>query len=317
MAGNNELFAALFIRNRSVSIMRHPINMKEHTMQPRILITGATGNTGSEVVRQLLAAGQAVRVLAHSAESAKKLAAGVETAVAEYDDSAGLDRAFAGVEAVYALTPVHQKQVEWMRRLIDTAKRAGVQRFVKLSGMTAGPDSPSALIRDHHATDEYLRRSGQRYTIVQPNSFMQNLLWSAASIKQQGAFYQPTGDARQSVVDIADVAAVVVKALTEPGHEGKTYVLTGPESLTYHDMAAKIAAAIGKPVNYVAVPPAAAEQSMLESGMPAWLAHTLVEFFSAVATGAYANVSGDVKKVLGREPAAFSDFLQRHLAAFK
>lgn len=183
--------------------------------------------------------------------------------------------------------------------------------------MTAGSDSPSALIRGHGSTDDYLRACGLPYTIVQPNSFMQNLLWSIGSIRSQGAFYQPTGDARQSVVDVADVAAVVVKALTEAGHEGQTYVLTGPQSLSYHDMAAKIGAAVGKPVTYVPVPAVAAEQSMLESGMSAWMAHTLVEFFGAVASGAFAAVHGDLERLLGRPATRLDDFIARHAALFR
>lgn len=286
-------------------------------MQAKILITGATGNTGAEVLRQLLAAGHPVRVLAHSAESAKKLPGGVETLVGDFDDAAALDRAFAGIEAVYALTPVNPKSVEWMQRLVEIANRAGVQRFVKLSGMTAGPDSPSGLIRDHGVSDDYLRNAGLPYTIVQPNSFMQNIFWSIESIRSQGAFYQPTGDARQSLVDIADVAAVVVKVLTERGHEGKTYVLTGPESLSFQAVADQIAAAIGKPVQYVAVPGVAAEQSMLESGMPAWMAHTLVEFYGAVATGAFAGTTDDIERLLGRPATRFDDFIARHAALFK
>jgi uncharacterized protein YbjT (DUF2867 family) len=285
-------------------------------MQAKILITGATGNTGAEVVRQLLAAGHPVRVLVHSAESAKKLPGGVETMVGDFDDTATLERAFTGVDAVYALTPVNPKSVEWMRRLVEIAKRTGVWRFVKLSGMTAGPDSPAGLIRDHGVSDDYLRSSGLSYTIVQPNSFMQNMFWSIDSIRSQGAFYQPTGDARQSLVDIADVAAVVVRALTERGHENKTYVLTGPESLSFRDVANKIAAAIGKPVQYVAVPSVAAEQSMLESGMPEWMAHTLVEFYGAVATGAFADTTDNIERLLGRPATRFDDFILRHAALF-
>lgn len=286
-------------------------------MQAKILITGGTGNTGAEVVRQLLAAGHPVRVLARSAESAKKLPGGVETLLGDFDDAAALDRAFAGIEAVYALTPVNPKSVEWMQRLVETAKRAGVRRFVKLSGMTAGSNSPARLIRDHGVSDDYLRNAGLSYTIVQPNSFMQNMFWSIDSIKSQGAFYQPTGDTRQSLVDIADVAAVVVKALTERGHEGKTYVLTGPKSLSFQAVADIIAAAIGKPVQYVAVPGVAAEQSMLESGMPEWMAHTLVEFYGAVATGAFAGTTDDIEHLLGRSATSFDTFIERHVALFK
>ncbi len=287
-------------------------------MAVKILVTGATGTTGAEVVRQLIAAGQSVRALVHDTEAIDKLPRkNIEVTMGDYDDAASLALAFKGIEAVYALTSVNPKQVAWMRDLVDAAKHAGIKRFVKQSGMTAGQDSPSALIRDHGQSDDYLRRSGLSYTILQPNSFMQNLLWAAQSIKTQGAFYQPTGEAKQSVIDVADIAAVAVKALTEKGHENKTYVLTGPESLTYHQMAEKIGRAIGKPVRYVPVPPEAAEKSMTDGGMPGWLAHTLGEFFGSVATGAYAEVSGDVQKLLGRPATSFDQFIARHVARFK
>ncbi len=287
-------------------------------MTARILVTGATGTTGGEVTRQLTEAGHDVRVLAHGAEAAAKLARpGVEVAIGQYDDLASLAAALAGIEAVYAVTPVNARQVDWMRNLIDAARRAEVRRFVKLSGMTAGPGSPSALIRDHGKSDEHLRASGVPYTILQPNSFMQNQLWSLGSIKQEGAFYQATGDARQSVIDVVDVAAVAVKALTEPGHEGKTYVLTGPESLGFHEIAAKIGRAIGKPVTYVPISTEAAAQGMQASGMPEWLAHNIAEFFGSVATGAYAGTTGDVERLLGRPAATFDQFIARNAALFQ
>jgi uncharacterized protein YbjT (DUF2867 family) len=282
-----------------------------------ILVTGATGNTGGEVLRQLLDAGHAVRVLVRNPEAAQKLPPGAQAAIGDYDDIASLDAAFAGVEAVYAVTPVSPRALDWMRNLIDAARRAGVRRFVKMSGMTAAPDAGATLIRRHNEADEYLRASGVPYTILRPNSFMQNQLGNAGSIKSQGTIFQATGEARQSLIDVADVAAVAVKALTEPGHEGQIYVLTGPESLDLHAVAAKIGGAIGKPVTYVPIPPAAVEQGMKSRGMPEWLAHNIAEFFSWVSTGAFAEATGDVQRVLGRPPVTFDQFLARNTAVFQ
>jgi uncharacterized protein YbjT (DUF2867 family) len=289
-------------------------------MSKKILVTGAAGNVGSEVVRQLAAAGHRVRAFVRSTEAAGKLPKhnNVEIVRGDYDQPATLETAAKGVDAVFALVPVNPDQVRWMTDIIDAAKRAGVKHVVKHSGLGSGPNALAALIRDHDKTDQYLRQSGLGYTILQPNSFMQNLLWSAESIKGQGAFYLPLAEARQSVIDIADIAAVAVKALTEPEHhKNKTYVLTGPQSLSFAEQAQIIGTAIGKPVQYVAVPSQAAAESMRTMGMSDWMVNILVDFYAAVATGAYADVTGDVKKVLGREPGAFGDFVQRHLAAFK
>jgi uncharacterized protein YbjT (DUF2867 family) len=290
---------------------------KRASTSKTILVTGATGTTGGEVTRQLLEGGHRVRVLARGPEAASKLPEGAQAVIGDHDDVASLDAAFAGVEAAYAVTPVSLRGVAWMRNLIDAARRAGVRRFVKMSGMTASPDSPSVLIRDHASADEYLRASGIPYTILRPNSFMQNQLGSIGTIKAQGAFYQATGEAQQSVIDVVDVAAVAVKALTEPGHEQQTYVLTGPESLGFHEIAAKIGRTIGKPVAYVPITTEAAEQGMKGSGLPDWLAHDIAEFFGSIATGAFAGTTDDVQRVLGRPPASFDQFLARHAAMFQ
>lgn len=285
-------------------------------MTSPILVTGSSGTVGRALVRQLLAAGHPVRALVRNEASAQHLPPGVELAFGDYTDSASLDKAMSGAGAVYALTPVAENATVWMIDLIEAARRAGVERLVKHSGLGARVDSASRLTRSHGESDEHLRRSGLHYTILQPNSYMQNMLWSAASIKEQGCFYQPLGDAKQAVIDVEDIAAVAVKALTEPGHDQQTYRLTGPESLDLAQQAALIGAATGRTVQYVAVPPAAAEQAMLEAGMPPWNVRTLIEFFGVVATGAYADVTPDVEKLLGRAPLRFAAFALRHATTF-
>jgi len=259
-----------------------------------------------------------VRAFVHNEEAAKSLPTqNVELAFGDYAKPDTLDAAMRGVDAVYALTPVNEHATAWMLAIIDAAQRAGIKHVVKHSGYGAKLDGVTAIAREHATGDEHLRKSGLSYTILQPNSYMQNMLWQAGSIKSQGAFYLPLGDAKQSVVDVGDIAAVAVKALTEPGHDKQTYVLSGPESLSLAEQADVIGAAIGKPVQYVAVPPAAAEEAMKGNGMPAWNAHTIADFLAYVATGAYAAVTGDVKKVLGREATPFRAVVQRHLAAFR
>jgi uncharacterized protein YbjT (DUF2867 family) len=161
-----------------------------------------------------------------------------------------------------------------------------------------------------------LAASGLPYTILQPNSFHQNLLWSAATIKDQGAFYLPVGEARQSLVDVRDIAAVAVAVLTGSGHEGQTYEITGPESLSYHDVAAKLSAALGKPVNYVPVPPEAALDSMLKSGMPEWNARAVTDLYGAFATGAYARTTDTAGRLTGKPPIPFEQFARDFAAAF-
>jgi uncharacterized protein YbjT (DUF2867 family) len=279
-----------------------------------VVVTGASGKTGGAVARLLAAAGQPYRLLARRSDATLNAAAVVH---GDYDDVDSLAAAFAGAQAVYAVTPIHPRQVAWMRNLVDAAARAGVQRFVKLSGMTAGPESPSALMRDHGTSDDYLRASGVPYTILQPNSFMQNILMSLDSIKNQSAFYLATGNARQSTVDLVDVAAVAVNSLIRPTGENATHVLTGPQSLTFDQIAARVGQHLKRSVTYVPVSTDAAQQGMRAAGLPDWTAHAVAEFFGSVATGAYAEVTSDVEKVLGRAATSFEQFLTREQALFQ
>lgn len=285
-------------------------------MQAKILVTGATGSTGAEVIRQLLAMGEPLRALVHHQRSGLKVAAELEIVVGEYDNPATMKPAFVGIEKVYAVTPVDPKSVEWMQCLINTAVDAGVKHLVKLSAMNASTRSAVTLLRNHGITDENLRSSGLSFTIIQPSTFMQNVFWSIDTIKAQGALYQPVADTRQSMVDIVDVAAVVVKALTEPGHENNSYLLTGPAALSYNEVASDIAAAIGKPVQYIAVPAEVAKQSMLNMGMSPWLVQSLLELSAEVATGNFATISEDIQRLLGRPPNNFKDFIARYAALF-
>lgn len=287
-------------------------------MSTKILITGATGTNGREILKQLTAAGHQVRAMVRNLEKAADLQSpNVELVEGDFDKPDTLEDALRGIEKAFVVTPVDARHVEWMRNFIEAAKRAATQHVVKFSGMGAKADSDSEIIRMHAQTDDMLKQSGLSYTILQPNSFFQNMFWSANTIKEQGAFYLPMGDAKQSVIDVRDIAAIAVKVLTESGHEGKTYVLTGPEPLTYHDIAQKIAKAIGKPVNYVPVPVEAARKAMADTGMPAWLARVLAEFQGVVATGAYAATTNEVANLLGREPTSFDDFIATYADFFK
>ena len=145
----------------------------------------------------------------------------------------------------------------------------GRPHVVKFSGLGAGV-ADTAIQRQHAETDALLQASGLPYTILRPNSFFQNLLLSAGTIKDHGAFYLPMRDGKQSLVDVRDVATVAVKVLTEPGHEGQVYEITGPESLSYAEVAATLSRVLGRPVRYVDVPPEVARDSMLRAGMPPW-----------------------------------------------
>ncbi len=276
-----------------------------------ILVIGATGTNGREVVNRLVASGRKVRAMVRSPLKADDLRnRGVEVVAGNLDDPRSLDEAFTGVGRAFFVASVDERYVGWFGKFLEAAVRSGSPRVVKFSGMGAGLDAPSEIMRQHGETDASLARSGLPYTILRPNSFYQNMLWSAGTIRDHGAFYLPMKDARQSLVDVRDIADVAVKALTEAGHEGKIHEITGPESLTYGEVADKLASALGKPVKYVAVPPEAAIASMLQSGMPDWNAKALAELYGTFTTDT-------LKQITGREPIPFDQFARDHAAMFE
>ena len=221
-----------------------------------------------------------------------------------------------GVDRVFFLGPVHPKFEEWFGNVLDAARRAGRVHVVKFSAMGAGPEAPSEIMRMHGRTDEALVASGLPYTILRPNSFHQNMLWSATTIRDQGAFYQPIGDARQSFVDVRDIADVAVAALTGSGLEGRTLEITGPEALSFHDVAATLSAVLGRTITYVPVSLNDAYDGMIHAGMPEWNARELRNLYGAFATGAYARTTDEIVRVTGRPPIAFDRFARDHAAAF-
>ena len=282
-----------------------------------ILITGATGNNGRELVRQLAAAGQHVRALVRNPAKAAELKdPNVELAVGDFDQPATLDAALRGVEKAFLLTPVAEHFVEWQRAFIEAAQRAEVKHLVKFSGMGADSNVKAELLRLHNETDNLLRKSGVPFTILQPNSFHQNILSSADTIKTQGAFYWPLKNAAQSTVDIRDVNAIAARVFTSPGHEGNTYVITGPEALTFQQAAEKLSAVLGRDIQYVDVPLSAAADGMRKSGMPEWNVHAVSELLGYFASGAAAAVTDSVPRLLGRPAISFEQFVQDHRAAF-
>jgi uncharacterized protein YbjT (DUF2867 family) len=282
-----------------------------------ILITGATGNNGQELIRQLAATGQCVRALVRKpAEAAKLDGSNIEVVAGDFDLPETLETALQGVEKAFLLTPVAERFVQWQKDFIQAAQRAKIKHLVKFSGMGAHARSASLLLKLHAETDEVLRSSGVPFTILQPNSFHQNMLSSANTIKAQGAFYWPLKKASQSTVDIRDISAVAAKVLASSGHEGKTYIITGPEALSFQEAAEKLSSVLGRRIQYVDVPISAAADGMRKSGMPDWNVDAVSDLLAYFATGAAATVTDTVPRLLARPATSFEQFVKDHRGAF-
>ncbi|WP_460503286.1 NmrA family NAD(P)-binding protein, partial [Hymenobacter agri] len=214
---------------------------------PTILLTGATGTIGSELTKILIRRGVPFRALVRSLPAAAALQGqpGVELVVGDLDDPASLAPALVGVERTFLLTNSTERAEQQQLNFVQQARQAGVRQVVKLSQWAADRLSPVRFLRYHAAVEEAIRASGLAYTFLRPNLFMQGLLGFRESIVHQGVFFAAIGDARVSVVDIRDIAAAAAAALTESGHEGRTYNLTGPAALTHAEMASQLAQAQG------------------------------------------------------------------------
>ncbi|EGR0722437.1 SDR family oxidoreductase [Vibrio alginolyticus] len=276
-----------------------------------ILVLGATGSTGSVIVSQLKEMQADFSAMVATNEDAAKLNLKDESIrIGDFSDVSSLLSAFKDIQRVYLLTPIHPSATTWVKNVIQAAKEAGVKHIVKQSGLKASLDATSEVIRDHAHTDNLIKQSGLDYTLIQPNTFFQNFYGNLTSINSEGRFYSSLGDTALSLVDINDVAAVAVAALTESGHEGKTYHITGSEALTSSEHAKLLSAASGKEITYIDIPEVALVGALKEAGLGDWLSDKLGEMINWFTQSDYALTTNTVEEVTGRKPRTFADFAQ-------
>jgi len=235
--------------------------------------------------------------------------------VADFDDAGSVAAALDGTEKAYLVTPSSEQAEEQQRRFADLAVKAGVQHLVVLSQLAADEQSPVRFLRYHAAVERHIRDLGIGWTFLRPNLFFQGLLAFAGMIAAQGTFFAPIGDAQVSAVDVRDIAAVAAVALTEAGHEGATYTLTGPASLTHSEMAAALTAGLGRPGTFTDVAPGASADS-LQPILPPWQIQGLLEDYAHYRRGEAAAVSPAVAEVTGRPATDVTQFARDYATAF-
>jgi uncharacterized protein YbjT (DUF2867 family) len=282
-----------------------------------ILVTGATGHVGSELVRLLAEQGAPARALVHSPDKAAPIQhLGLETALGDYEQPDALDVAMKGCDQLFLLSPPSPRQPQQEQHVIDAARRAGVEHVVKQSVPWAGPDAPLVFCRWHGQVEQHLAQSGLAYTLLRPSSFMQNFLMSAQQVADQGVLYGMFGEGRVAFIDARDIAAVAAELLTNPGYQGASYSPTGPEALSAAEVAERLSAATGRQVRSVDLGPDGYRQALAGAGMPGWLVDGVVESNTMLAAGHAATVTNEVARLTGRPPRAFAQFAADHQAAF-
>ena len=290
---------------------------REAKMANKILVVGATGNVGGGLVEKLVGEDADVRGLARSEDGIDAVrAAGCEPALGDLTDSASIEAAFHGVDVAVVVTRGLENQVEMAANAIDAAQRVGVGRIVRSSAFVPEPALDTILGRQHHEIDQLVRDSGVPYTIVKPTFFMQNILGAAQTVAEDGVMYWPFGDGRAGMTDVRDVVNVLAAVATSDGHEGATYTLTGPASISMHDVAAAFTAALDRPVSYVNVPVEAGVGGMVEMGMSQFMAETFGELFVNFANNGADRVTEDVEKVTGHPARSIDDFARDFATMF-
>lgn len=279
-----------------------------------ILVTGATGTVGSEVVRLLAARGEATRAMTRDPGRAAT-PPGVEVVRGDYDDAPSLKRAVEGATALFLLSAPDPAIARHDRAMIDAARAAGVGRVVKLSAI--GIDAPDAWLGAWHLPGEQAAQaSGMEWTVLRPSSFASNARQWAGLISAGQPVPNMTGPGGLGVIDPADVAAVAVEALTSSGHDGRTYTLTGPEALSVPEQVACLAEVLGRTIETVDVPADAARQQFLSVGWTDAAVEGALASFERVRQGREATVTDDVQRVLGRRPRSFEAWVRDHRDAF-
>lgn len=288
-------------------------------MTRTLLLTGATGMVSSALLSSLSGTGLKLRALLRDPAKAGALRAkGVEIVAGDLDDPESLGPAFEGVSDLWLLNAVGSRQPENSMNALWAAKRAGVERVLRMSAIGAAHDAPSRNGRLHALSDAELIASGLKYTILRPHFFTQNLFATAATISTQGAIYWDMGQGRLGMIDVRDIGDFAARVLESPPdeHHGKIYTLTGPASVSLAEAADQLSRGLEKPVRYVSVPHAAARQSMLELGMSSWLVGMLIEYATAYESGWGDFTTPHIPELLGRPARSVLDFARDHRAAF-
>lgn len=280
------------------------------------LVTGATGNVGGPVARQLREQGHRVRALVRDTSRAASLPAGIEVAVGDLDDPVSVSKAVAGAEAIFLMqVGVGTEQTKTM---IAAARDAAVSRIVLLSsaGARLMPLDDNPMGAAFAAREQLLRESGLGVTFLRPSAFASNTFAWRDSIRA-GKISDPTGEGVLAVMDPEDIARVAVAVLTQDGHAGKGYLLTGPQALTSREQVEIIAQAIGRPVEFQDVTPHEFAQAAIARGTPPEQAQLMERLNEVFRARRWVNITDDVENITGTPPATFRDWCERHADAFR
>jgi len=272
----------------------------------KVLVTGATGNTGSLLVPALLRAGVDVRILVRDEAKAKSLKdLGAEVVLGDLDRPETILPAVKNVDKIYLLTWNGETQLQQAKNVIDAAKASGNPHIVRHSMW--GPEN-SRIIKQGYKIEEMLKASGLPWTILKPTFYMQNTMMAAQTISSDGVIYWDMKDGKLGMIDVRDIADAAFAVITGKGHEGKEYILTGPEAISFGDLAKTFSDVLDNDVKYVNVPGEASLQAMVGMGVPEWIAKGYVELSEGFSENFANSTTRNVETLTGHPARSFEQF---------
>ena len=272
----------------------------------KVLVTGATGNTGSLLVPALLKADVDVRIFVRNEAKAKPLKdLGAEVVIGDLDDPAAILPAVKDVDKIYLLTWNGQTQLKQAENVINAAKHEGVSHIIRHSMW--GPDK-SRIIKQGYEIEEMVKSSGLQWTILKPTFFMQNTMMAAQTISSDGVIYWDMKDGKLGMIDVRDIADAAFAVIVGKGHEGKSYILTGPEAISFNDVAKIFSDVLHKEVKYVNVPHEASIQAMTGMGMPEWIAEGYAELDEGFGENFANSTTKNVENLTWHPARSFKQF---------
>ena len=289
--------------------------MEETDLSRKILVPGATGNIGSQLVPKL-AAHEGIEVRAMVRDEAKAASlkeAGAELSIGLYEEADSVGAAVEGIDTMVLITAPNPDAHEQASAVLSAAKDAGVRKVVRMSAIGASIDGPTDNTRLHGQTDDLVQSSGLAHVILRPHFFMQNLFGSAESIAGDGNMYLGMGDGKLGMVDVRDVVDSAEQSVISDDYDGQILTLTGRNSITLHEAANVLSEAMGRTVNYVPVSPDMVEQSLRDLWGP-WGAKVMRDYSQAYSDNWGDFTTDAVQKLTGHPSRSFEDFAKEVMA---
>jgi uncharacterized protein YbjT (DUF2867 family) len=286
----------------------------------KILVTGAAGRVGTAAVFALLNRGAQVRAMLHRPDRHAMFApCDLECVTADLDDGPAVRAALSGVEAVLLISPLHPNLPVREIGLIEACSEGTARRVVKISALGADPDWPVPAPRWHGLVERHLRESALSWTVLQPNFFFQTLLEFADTVAA-GTLAVPAGQVRISMVDTRDIGRAAAAVITQDGHNHRTYQITGPQAVSFNDVAQALTAATGHRITYLDLAPQQAHERMVAAGMPDWLIEqrdlVFASYRDAGRAGYPSLITTAIHDLTGRQPSSIVDFATEHASRF-